>query len=850
MGSATSATNHKSPVVLCCVIVSLYLFCSLNLYLHYRTVEDITDLKLHCGEVSVKEDDGVQSHGLWKRGVSEEVVSRSKRDSSFKPAADGYGYTKTSETPVPNVEFFPRTDMTVAAGNTMLVSSYARIPVPVLEEFCTTTREYCGPGDPGSPGKPGIPGIPGLKGDMGHRGLPGVPGLPGPQGPEGPPGSKGDKGDRGEQGQTGLDGRDGIPGQPGLDGIPGPQGADGPPGVDGRDGKDGIPGRDGKDGRNGTDGLPGPQGPPGPKGTPGAAGTRGRRGLPGLPGTPGAPGIAAWRLNGTTVMDTKEILIPPSIVDTVPQQTVVVKEGENIRLRCSATGQPPPLVTWRREDERAIYGTQWHQSSVEDRQLNISHVTREEMATYVCIAANGVPPTASKRVYLEVTFAPFIRIRQWSIGTTNGSYAVLECIVESFPPSVNTWTSGSGRFIEPGPKYYLKEEDSGYTTVMTLNITDISTEDFGLYKCVSKNAHGTAVGVLTVYSRDDAPIEEVDVTEEKTTGQAPITKQNGTECKQCPECPTIRQQVCGEGTLKEIVNIQNVDSTVNRTNWLSRTTRDQECLATRRLIQRIGKPVLYRGQSPPTWINWMRPSEAYDPNLFYVSNGEDKGSLLEFTSKGALRNGNISRKIRLPTAFHGNAHVVYNGSIYYHQNNTNKVVRVPLGRGRDELKVAAHLGIEDVSFRNESYLFSAQRNYINVLADENGIWVVYSSRRSNNTMIMKIHDQSLRPEYIWNLTVDHRKVGSLFVVCGVMYAVSSLTEHRTDIGFAYDLYTESLLDALRLNFSNPFGRTEFFSYNPGDASIYTIDEGHQLLYPLLFNTTGDGAAAGGEPNVP
>ncbi|KAH6933016.1 hypothetical protein HPB50_011559 [Hyalomma asiaticum] len=618
---------------------------------------------------------------------------------------------------------------------------------------------------------------------MGLRGLPGLAGNPGPVGPVGPPGMKGDKGSIGETGPAGLDGRDGLPGQPGLDGIPGPQGPDGRPGVDGRDGIDGIPGRNGTDGVDGKDGLPGPQGPPGAKGAAGIPGPRGKRGLPGQPGTPGVPGITAWTVNGSRTHKTDSLLIPPAIVDAQTVQTVTIREGENVRLHCSATGQPEPVVTWRRENGRPIYGQRFHESLVQDRQLNLTHVTREEMGRYFCTASNGVPVEATKEVLLEVTFPPFVRIKQWSVATRVGGWALLECHVEAFPTAVNTWTLRSGRFLEDGPKYRVREYDRGYTTLMTLNVTDVNPQDFGLYHCVSKNALGQAIGSLTVYS-----------------------------------------------TLTDIINVQNVDSTVNRTNWMARRPRNQECLVTRRVIERIGKPVLNR-KPGGHFSNWMRESTPFDPNTFYVANELDGMSLLEFPSKATFQSGTGYRTLRLPAPFHWQRAAA---------NDTNYVVRVPLvaRSSGDPLKVAARLKLDDAVFRNGSYLYAAQRNYVNILADENGVWLSYSSRRSNNTMILKVHEESLRPEYIWNLTVDHRQVAHLFVVCGVLYAVNSLSEHSTEVGLAYDLYSDALLtDVPRLNYSNPFGNTTFLTYNPGDASLYTTDSGNQLIYPLLFNAT-------------
>lgn len=47
--------------------------------------------------------------------------------------------------------------------------------------------------------------------------------------------------------------------------------------------------------------------------------------------------------------------VPPAIGDLPDmQQTIVVKENENVRLKCSASGAPKPDITWRRDDNKAI----------------------------------------------------------------------------------------------------------------------------------------------------------------------------------------------------------------------------------------------------------------------------------------------------------------------------------------------------------------------------------------------------------------------------------------------------------------------------------------------------------------
>jgi hypothetical protein len=41
--------------------------------------------------------------------------------------------------------------------------------------------------------------------------------------------------------------------------------------------------------------------------------------------------------------------VPPDILDYPTSTDMMVREGNNVTLRCAATGTPEPTVTWRRE---------------------------------------------------------------------------------------------------------------------------------------------------------------------------------------------------------------------------------------------------------------------------------------------------------------------------------------------------------------------------------------------------------------------------------------------------------------------------------------------------------------------
>lgn len=808
------AATSAGGLVLFGALALLYCGLAADFYFTYRLSRDL-ELARTC---FVSKD----------AGDPPERSARQRRRALYKrytPPVKRSDQGDTDDSNVPSVEFFPKPQPTEDVEGYVWLTSYSRIPLPVLQEFCLSTRRHCPPGQQGLPGYPGLPGNKGDKGDRGDRGFPGEPGPSGPHGPQGMPGLPGTKGQQGTPGLPGMDGRDGLPGEPGLDGVPG---RDGLNGVPGRDGYPGLPGLNGRPGTNGTDGIPGLQGPRGPAGLPGIPGlpgARGKKGATGQPGSPGIPGISTWVVSGQNATDTTKLLIPPSIVDSEENQPVLIQEGEKLSLRCPTTGLPTPTVTWRREDSTPIPFGSWYLSSLEGDTFNISRVTRDHMGVYVCIASNGVPPPATKKISLEVTFPPLIKIQNWAVSVTNGTTTELECIVEAFPRATTSWLFGESRTaLESNWKYQIREDEEGpYTSRLKLKVAALEARDYGMYKCLSRNARGHATGVLTVFELD--PSRMPPPTEENTYtlyGNAPPPRIVEAECPVCPDCPSTHECAPKRKGKPGVATVVNVETTYNRSQWLPLRPRDQECRAKRRYLLKVGKPVLFRHNNA-TWGAWMRDSykRAFDANRFWVTLDRERTTLFEYVENA------FAKRYALPYAFAGNAQVVYNGSLYYHHETTDSIVRFDLRN-----KSTAAISLSD-DFATTSLLYSSGHNAMDILADENGLWVIYASRGSNNTVVVKFNEGLMKLERVWNLTLHHRKIGELFIICGVLYAVDSVNDVSTRIGFAFDLFTETALD-LALNFSNPFRNTSMVSYNPSDGAIYTWDLGHQLLYPLLF----------------
>ncbi|GIY80720.1 lachesin [Caerostris darwini] len=195
-------------------------------------------------------------------------------------------------------------------------------------------------------------------------------------------------------------------------------------------------------------------------------------------------------------------LIPPSIVEDETSTDTTVEERSKVSLRCSAAGYPSPQVSWRREKPKDINlgpvgNTRNIVQRVEGEFLNLTQVTREDMGAYLCIAKNGVPPTVSKRILLQVTFPPKIRVTNQMVYAVGGTDAVLGCILEASPRPLTSWIRHDEAVLINNSKFEIveKEEDS-YKIIMQLKIRNVSNNDFGHYKCVAKNTFGDKEGFV------------------------------------------------------------------------------------------------------------------------------------------------------------------------------------------------------------------------------------------------------------------------------------------------------------------------------------------------------------------
>ncbi|GFR32586.1 protein CEPU-1 [Trichonephila clavata] len=195
-----------------------------------------------------------------------------------------------------------------------------------------------------------------------------------------------------------------------------------------------------------------------------------------------------------------EVVVPPHIEEEETSSDTEVREGSDVSLRCVAKGSPDPETTWRREDGQEITIGRKKVSSVKSTELNITKVGRLQMGAYLCIASNGVQPSVSKRIVLNVNFPPMIWIPSQLVGAPVGTDVTLACNLESFPQSVTYWNRESGTMVLTNDKYNSVLLNKGlYKISMQLTIRNLKPEDFGAYTCVAKNSLGETEGTIRLY---------------------------------------------------------------------------------------------------------------------------------------------------------------------------------------------------------------------------------------------------------------------------------------------------------------------------------------------------------------
>ncbi|XP_078674790.1 neural cell adhesion molecule 1-like isoform X3 [Branchiostoma floridae x Branchiostoma belcheri] len=183
------------------------------------------------------------------------------------------------------------------------------------------------------------------------------------------------------------------------------------------------------------------------------------------------------------------VYVPPSISD--PQDTST-PEGQSVDLRCSATGDPTPMLQWRKGGGDMVDGsdprfTVSTDPSTGETILTIRQVTYSDRGSFTCIATN-LGGTDQKTLNLDVQFKPKVDESTPSVAATwVGNPVNLTCSFTSNPAPEIKWSLNNVD-IQDGGSYAVFTSASG----STLQVTPADDGAFGMYNCTASNPLGGA----------------------------------------------------------------------------------------------------------------------------------------------------------------------------------------------------------------------------------------------------------------------------------------------------------------------------------------------------------------------
>ena len=101
---------------------------------------------------------------------------------------------------------------------------------------------------------------------------------------------------------------------------------------------------------------------------------------------------------GTVVRRTVLVVATLPQFSVKPPARVFVAPGENLRLTCSATGDPQPVISWKRQGAQLPVGTSLQINGL----LEITDIKTNDRGNYICVATSAGVLDVETVTYVDV----------------------------------------------------------------------------------------------------------------------------------------------------------------------------------------------------------------------------------------------------------------------------------------------------------------------------------------------------------------------------------------------------------------------------------------------------------------
>ncbi|XP_010795223.1 olfactomedin-like protein 3B isoform X1 [Notothenia coriiceps] len=329
-----------------------------------------------------------------------------------------------------------------------------------------------------------------------------------------------------------------------------------------------------------------------------------------------------------------------------------------------------------------------------------------------------------------------------------------------------------------------------------------------------RNDHGTILEDLTGAGvRVDRVEREMDFVETQTSPRACANKAD----------KVVEQEAWG---LQESRGEEEEEGG----DWEELQSRVSDCveiisgIRSVKILKRVGSP---KGM----WTRDPRSSKVY------VFNGTSGDTIHQFDSvRDFSRSPDAigSRQIRLPSDWTSPGSAVYNGYLYYVEQEEDMDVQVV----KYDLMSGSVTDIAMFPVESQASVYSLNPEIVaDLAADDEGLWLLYAMSDSEpNINLAKMDPTTLDIEQIWDTRCPRENAEAAFVVCGTVYVVyNTRLASRSRIQCLFDVNDMVVSEeAPLIYFPRRYGAHASLKYNPEEKQLYGWDDGYQIIYRLTM----------------
>ncbi|KAM9859991.1 neural cell adhesion molecule L1-like protein [Aulostomus maculatus] len=197
---------------------------------------------------------------------------------------------------------------------------------------------------------------------------------------------------------------------------------------------------------------------------------------------------------------------PPEWVSEPENQLSMI--GANVHIKCSASGTPPPLITWRKNGVPLQEGDR----KMIEKTIVLHKAQASDSAVYQCEASNRHGTIMANANIMIMNLPPMILTGQGEdYSAVEGKGVIMHCKVFSSPPSTFSWSKDDSSESLQSPRFATHDNGS-------LEIYHTEKEDTGQYTCYAKNQEGSSAIDTMLYVKDPTRITEAPVDLQIVTG--------------------------------------------------------------------------------------------------------------------------------------------------------------------------------------------------------------------------------------------------------------------------------------------------------------------------------------------